>query len=259
MTAVVAVLMAQITAKDQKAIEAITAAKKALGGEETIDNIKSLILTGTSKRLYNKRESIIEIRILLPDNYLWIEKGTTDFFDTISYNGFSNGEMRQVSFYGSERSGVARIDYKDEVNRFANLMMGALLKSDPAAPLTIASVSGASDRFSITGTTGEMGMMELDPREKYPLLVSFKDVVSVNYTEEAINNKNITIRFLTKTDAVDSVIQFKDRTVIDGVMFPKTIIFESPGMDFNNKEVRLEKIQINPKLNLKDFDIPQYP
>ena len=65
----------EILPKDQKAIEAIAAAKKALGGEKNIDNIKSLILTGTEKQLQpagNYSQHRFELKIMLPDNFIWI-------------------------------------------------------------------------------------------------------------------------------------------------------------------------------------------
>jgi hypothetical protein len=56
-------------------------------------------------------------------------------------------------------------------------------------------------------------------------------------------------------ELVDSVIRFKDRIAVDGVMFPGTIVFESGrGGD---RELKIENIQINPKLSLADFEIPQ--
>jgi hypothetical protein len=151
----------------------------------------------------------------------------------------------------------ARIDYKDEVDRFTYLMMGVLLKSDLVVPLTLTSTSGVPERFSMARITGEMGMIEFDSREKYPVLIRYKDVVAITKGEIGVTPGSGPVNISSKpgTEVVDTVIRFNDRVAVDGVMFPKTIIFEST--IWGETEVRFEKIQINPKLTLKDFEIPQ--
>jgi len=247
----------KIVTKDQKAAEAITEAIKALGGEKNIGNVKSLILTGTTKHSSTSSVDETEIRILLPDNYLRIDRHIGSGM-TI-YAIASNGMYRTEAFTGTGdrmATGGANV-----VNRFSWLLMGALLKGDPIASLTITAVPGTSDRFSIAKETGAFGEIEFDPVRKYPLLVSYKDVVR-RITTERTDTSNNSGRPSGKIsigpgpeESVDSIMRFKDRVAVDGIMFPGTIVFESQGNAVS--ELKIEKVQINPKLSLTDFEIPQ--
>jgi len=259
MAAGVVLLMAQsgrITAKDQRATQAITEAITALGGEKNIDGIRSLILTGTSQLAGNPIRQEVELRILLPDSFLWINTSNIMGNKMVRYNGASKGELLNASFMGAERIPSITADSLDaQLNRFANLLMGALLKSGPIAPLTLSSTAGASNRFSIEKATGLLGEIEFDPQGKYPLLISYKDVVQLPPQMPKNPRKKMTITDLSPgTSVVDAVVRFKDRASIDGVMFPRTIVTESQG---DIREFRFGNIQINPNLTLKDFEIPE--
>ena len=86
-------LMAQssgITTKDQKAKEAVDAAIKAIGGADKIDSIKSLIIKGTYTNIPDEGRvsplgiplkptppAQFEIRILMPDSYIYIYDTTS--------------------------------------------------------------------------------------------------------------------------------------------------------------------------------------
>jgi len=244
-------LTAQHTTKDQKAAEAMAAAIKALGGEENIDGIRSLILSGTLKS--NSLVKKIEIKMLLPDNFLWIEERGTVGTKIIDYYGISKGEYRSAGFAGNFKRMMPPVDYRDEFNRFSCLMMGMLLKSD--VPLTIASMTDSSNRFRVAKATGEQWEIELDSMEKYPNLISYEDAVilPMKMFQDPVTKMSVVGH--GDTVVVNAVTRFKDRVAIDGVMFPKTIVFESRDIT----EVQLEKIQINPKLTLDDFEIPQQP
>jgi hypothetical protein len=250
----------KIAAKDQKAAEAIKVAITALGGEKNIDNIKSLILTGTTKFYSGSAVDETEIRILLPDNYLRIDKRIVAG-DMTRYASASKGESQNAAFNGTGNPMLAGIS--NEVNRFSCLLMGVLLKGDPVAPLTISTVAGASDRFSIAKESGALGEIEFDPKERYPLLISYKDAVRnvqpplVTKTASSKPGKfDFSIRLRHgEEELIDSIMRFKDRVATNGVMFPETIVFESRGKAVS--ELKIEKVQINPKLTLADFEIPE--
>ena len=254
MSAGVVLLIAQsgkITAKDQKAAEAITAAITALGGEKNIDNIKSLILTGTTKYYAGSAVDETEIRILLPDSYLRIEKRIGNVL-TI-YRRVSKGESHTVGFTGTGGR-VEVYPLTNEVNSFFSLLMGALLKGGPIAPLNLSAVAGTSDKFSIATETGAPGVIEFDPVRKYPLLISYKDVVrNLKMTQTA--SHNFPLMRLGEEEVIDSVMRFNDRVAVEGIMFPLTIVFESGRK--TDGELKIEKVQINPKLTLADFEIPE--
>jgi len=243
-----------IASKDPKAAEALTASIKALGGEKNIDAIQSLILTGTTTFAQTKVVEEVEVRIFLPDNVIWISKRPM----YIRYNGVSNGVSRNAGFAGKERMGVPTSTAQDELKRLAILLIGTALREGPVAPLTLSSVAGASDKYNITNATGDLGVVEFDPKDKFPSFIGFKDVVA-DYLSEPTTVPGTNIMRTTlggpETKNVDAGMRFKDRVAVDGIMFPMTIVFESGGEV--DREVRFEKIQINPKLTVADFEIPK--
>ena len=245
----------KINARDQKATEAVADARKALGGDKNIDDIKSLVLTGTIKYSAISLENEIEIRILLPDNYLWITKSKDG---VTNYRGVSKGESLNVGFRGKETIVAPLFSPEDELNRLALLLMGVLMKNVSVAPLSISSVSGTSDKFSVANATGTAGEIGFDPRGKYPLHISFKDIVQFPPQTIVDPKTKFRVTNVVPTGPGESTMRFKDRFAVDGVMFPKTIVIESRGgINEGISEVRFEKIQTNPKLTLSDFEIPQ--
>jgi hypothetical protein len=255
----------KITTKDQKAAAAITAAKKALGGEKNIDGIKSLILTGTSKALQPDRSYTtfkIEIRMLLPDSILWINKTSVGESGLTMYSGVSKGELRDAAFFGTQQTQGPERDLRDQkavnaqLDRFAYLLMGALLKSDPIAPITIAPVSGTADKFSMSKAEGVLGEMEFDSKGKYPSLIRYKETVR---KLQPISSNPVAgrtdVSLFGRTEIVDAIIRFKDRVATDGVLFPRTISYESRGNI--DREMKIEKVLINPKISLEDFELPK--
>ena len=254
MVVCVALLTAQagkITTKDQKSAESIAAAITALGGEKNIDNIKSLILRGTMTYSTRSHVDETEIRILFPDNYLRIDKRIGSGSMT-RYAGVSSGESRYRVLDGT--GGKMYSAAYNEVNRFAVLLMGALLKGVPVAPLTISAVAGTSDRFSIAKETGVFGEIEVDPVSKYPLLISFKDDKRPTMTDGTLSFS----MGIGEVKTIDSVMRFADRVAVDGVMFPGTIFWEPGDSDGTIRELKIEKVLINPPLSLADFEIPEY-
>jgi len=255
----ITLLMAQsgkIDTRDQKAAEQITMAKKALGGEKNIDNVKSLIIKGTEKYVQSNVEYEMELRILLPDNYIFIS--TNRSTGVIVFKGVSNGELRNTGFTKTgERIGVPSTTSLNELNRFACLLMGALMKDDPVAPLFLSSSANTSNKFSVAKETGVLGEIEFDTKEKYPLHISFKDVAAKTKTETTAdpNTRMGSYTRSAEIEAVDAVMRFEDRFAVDGIMFPRTIVYEQRGNAY--MEYKFENVQINPKLTLADFEIPK--
>ena len=257
----------QITSKDQSATTAIANAKKALGGETNIEGVKSLVLTGTSKTRQQNGSNItnnFEIKILLPDNFLWINQPQFSIpgQGSISmYNGISNGEIISGAFVGTERMPQAKMDLKDQnainaqLDGFARLLIGAILKSDPVAPINVSATS-TPNKFSITTTRGTLCEIEFDSEDGYPSNILYKEVVSKPpQMSKDPKSGGMVIGPSGETETVDSFMRFKDRIAVEGILFPKTIIYESRGNI--DRELQIEKIQINPKLSLKDFELPQ--
>jgi len=250
-------LMAQsggITTKDQGAKEAVDAALKVLGGADKIDGIKSLIIKGT--QTFENTESPtsvqlglspepgstidFEVRILLPDSFLQIDR----FSGRTRYRGISKGKLLTPVIITDSREGTAKLVdnanpafartvemmqkvlLETAVAEWSHFLIGILLKSD-FLPMTLSSGS-TPGVFSITGdATGEI---EFDPKTWYPSVVRYK---------------------AAGIGTGSRVMQFNDRFSVEGIMFPRIITTADTG----KTERRIEEVQINPKLNLKDFEI----
>ena len=230
-----------LTTRDQKAKEAMDAALKALGGADKIGDIKSLIIKGTYQikgaNLPNRGGiDKHEIRILLPDNIINI----TEYPDATWYHGVSQGK---IFAYLPPDAPISRAEHERslQVNNFwpairdwTLFLCGLLMKSGPA-PLTISSdVPGV---FNLTLNTGQSmfdihpGQIEFDAKTGYPSVIRYTD-----------NLGGI------------SELRFSDRFAVDGIMFPRVIgQYDSRGFYY---ERRIEEVQINPKLSLKDFEGP---
>jgi len=49
---------------------------------------------------------------------------------------------------------------------------------------------------------------------------------------------------------------FRDRFPVEGIMFPRIITTAAPAASATS-ERRIEEVQINPKLSMKDFEVPE--
>jgi len=259
-----------IITKDSKAKEAVDAAHKALGGADKIDSVKSIIMSGTGTAgtfdisgETPKRTGTLtfefEIRMLLPDNILTFEKtfyGETTPTTGITYRSVSNGGVMGMTIYdpASSLQSPPKPTARDqsEINwrlwEMARLLVGTLMKAGPM-PLTITSGS-IPERFTITEPAGETCEVEFDAQMKYPSIVRYTRMtpVFVSPATGYFRPPNII------QEERELVLQFQEWLSIDGIMFPRVIteIDES-----RNREMRIEKIQINPNLTMKDFEIPK--
>ena len=266
-------LMAQsggITAKDAKAKEALAVAHKALGGADKIDDIKSFIISGTETRAVftsmdqgpmtktGSATNEFEIRVLLPDKIFQFEKASPlpGMSARTSYSIVSNGEFINLSIFDPPIPGMppAKPASKDQIviNRqlqeMARLLVGTLMKAG-TMPLTISSGS-SPDRFTITTTEGGLCEVEFEAQGKYPSIVRYK-VMETIFVRDPVTGNNTGE---TRMEERDEMMQFQEWAFVDGIMFPRVITNKAETMD---REMRIEKVQINPKLTLKDFEIPE--
>jgi len=253
-------LMAQsngITAKDAKAKEAVDAAQKALGGAGKIDGIKSLILSGTGTAAYDHFE--FELRMLPPDNYFRFEKhfrtAPTPSTRTI-YSSVSKGEIINLNIIdptGSMNSAPKPIVSKDpdtinaQLGFMARLLIGTLMKAGPM-PLTMSSGS-IPDRFVITTPSGVLCEIEFDAQSKYPSIIRYKQWLVTSYTPGGP-----WVPPTPNYEELETVMRFSEWTAVDGIMFPRVVTYKADTVD---RVMRFEKIQINPTLTMKDFEIPK--
>ena len=246
-----------ITTKDAKAKEAVDAALKVIGGADKIDGIKSLLLSGTGTGASEPLE--FDIRWLSPDNYFRFEKTfeTTPYIHTTSrYYSVSNRELTTMSFADPagtmNTAPMPRVSKEpDAVNGnlgfIARLLIGTLMKVGPM-PLTISS-SSIPDRFVITTPVGELCEIEFDAQSKYPSSLRYKQWLVTSFTPGGP-----WVPPTPNYEELETVMRFSEWMAVDGIMFPRVVTYKADTVD---KVLRIEKIQINPNLTAKDFEIPK--
>jgi hypothetical protein len=216
-----------IATQDQKAKEALDAALRGLGGADKIGGINSLVLKGTQTTFMDGREVSnyeFEIRILLPDSFVQINDMAPGFKNAL---GFSR-EKRLPAIVTPDAARLNALvnEMKDE---WAYFLIGTIAKAGPM-PLTLSSGSKPVV-FTLTTKNGMAGEIEFDAKTGHPSLV----------------------RYSNARQAIDYEIKLQDRFSVNGVMFPRivTITRNNPNVE---RTLHIEDVQINPKLDLKDFE-----
>jgi len=138
----------------------------------------------------------------------------------------------------------------DNIDDWLRFLIGTLMKADPV-PLTLS--SGRSSRLTITkmderNKDVNVGEVEFDSKTGYPSVVRHtrivKDTIEMSTTGEV---------FTVATYPVTYEMRFRNRTSVNGIMFPGIITLASQRIDI---DMRIEEVQINPNLSIKDFEIP---
>ena len=269
-------LMAQsggITTKDPKAKAAVDTALKALGGTDKIGGIKSIVIKGTETsatgwsgvpggemKKTNSATYAFEIRVLLPDSFIKINR----IPDRIIYSGISRGAL--LTLIPSRRTPVgisAEIRhphtpenesevrnqaalYNTRIDEWSRLLIGMVAKIGPV-PMTLSSGS-KPDRLTLAKTDGDVCEIEFDSKTGYPSVVRYKEVSALP------NLPSSGTPVILGPRIVDQEIRFRDRFSVNGIMFPRII---SMNGDMLDTEMKIEEVQINPNLSLKDFEIPK--
>ena len=264
----------RITAKDPKAKEAVDAAIKAIGGAEKTNGIKSLIIKGTAGKAgtalidgipVKVEATILERRILLPDNYIIIQNR----MGMIGYDGVSRGTLiwprprmsttlakvappEKIELLEKDDATLDNHYINEKTDELSRLLIGTLMIAGPA-PLTISSGSKPGV-FTLTKKDGVLGEIEFDSKNGYPSVIRYKAAEEPKMLSGAINVGGIGSAGAGAGQASDKEIRFQDRFPVNGIMFPKVIITTQI---IGEQSMEIEEVQINPKLTLKDFEIPK--
>jgi hypothetical protein len=255
----VAFLTAQsggIITKDQKAKDAVDAALKALGGSDKIDGIKSLIIKGTGTLDITGRTAMaeagtsteyeFEIRMLLPDSFIQIVRYPESFvrisrYERTEYEGISQEKLltpqriivppgMNIPVPTQPPPAMERVLSLMTTANWSRFLIGMFVKAG-SAPTTFSSRS-TPGVFNMEGIAS--GEIEFDLKTGYPSFIKYSNIGIAG----GENNE----------------MRFGDRFSVNGIMFPRVIV-ETTGT--SKKERRIAEVQINPKLSLKDFEVPQ--
>ena len=248
---------------DKKALEAMIATLKTLGGGEKIDNINSLIIKGTGASTVTATNSALpdlkmgastfefETRIMLPNECVTIVR----YPDRVVYTGISQDKMLTSywgQFSGTVGQNLVMIYTERERIECSNILVGMLMKSGPR-PLSLAStkktdifdiiVIGGGPAWSSNPRlrAGIISELEIDSKTGYPSVITYSELADVG-------GGSTVYKFST------------DRFSVDGIMFPRAInttrIIRIGGGK-NTSEWRIDEVKINPNLSLKDFEVPK--
>jgi len=236
-----------ITTKDKNAKEAVDKAIKALGGKEKIDGIKSLVIKATMRSTasqpgISETPTDFEIRVLFPDNIIQInrhpEKKTVLGFQGVSKGKAVRPLPKQVDENSTRADEMRAASYPSLLQQSLRSVLGMIMKSGSTS-VTIS--SGAKPGvFEMRINTGQKyydntpDEIEFDA-DGYPSVIRHLGIANLGGELRPIEQR------------------FSERFSVDGIMFPRVITNNGP----ISSVVRIEEVQINPKLSLKDFEIPR--
>jgi hypothetical protein len=243
----------------QQAPAELTAARAAIGAPASLSGLKSLLLEGVIQNLNHNTGKLgpderLEIRILLPDNYLRLVRGTR----VIRTYGFTGTtvlrDMRPVQAGPfTSRSAPAAGALDAERATLARLMLGMTGHTATDLPVTVAAPRGSAPTLAVTGPGGFTAWLDLAAGSHLPLQVRFADQVA--FPVPGGTEKNLGYaRVASMPPRVDAevALTFEDRRLVDGLNLPHRI--RRVARDVTFEEIRLKKIVLNPPLSAKDFE-----
>ena len=216
--------------------------RNAIGGEAAVMNVTSLVMKGVlrvSAGDDGPPERAIEVRLLLPDQYVRIETAR----DWSKRSGFSGPRLLTEITKGAQvdrpPASMTAALLRGERARFARLLLGIASLTSPEVWLTLRQAAGPG-RSGIGHTTivNPASMLEATARDNFMARVFYGGSgapVRVEY--EAARRKIVTT--------------FGDRRKIGTLMLPHLITTTLDGMPL--EEIRLTEIVVNPPLTAADF------
>jgi hypothetical protein len=216
----------------------------ALGGSENLAGVRSLRVSGTTSahlvgpksRGYPLGRLVVnleEIQIILPEHYLLLsaERSTAPTAPPVAPAAWP---MRQ-GFVGDTPIGSSSIRRAKE--EFGYLVLCLLLRTDSAFSFQLQGLSDNSLRFSSAG--GDVVFMDLNPVSHLPRLVRFETDV---YTPRGERTGERVIKR----------IEISDYRPVGRLRLAHKLV-EFHGERPNPITRQLERIELNPRLNLADF------
>jgi hypothetical protein len=252
-----------ISAKDKKSMDAVTAAHKSLGGPK-LDSMKSVVLKGSYvSGIFETRASTskttkigetlceLEIRILFPDDFIQIRRCPDWNGGTAVYYGISSGNVFNIftTLQDAVRSRMTT-DASTALDEWNRLLVGMIMKSISTSLILS---TGSTEDFIVERKNGLLGTMVFDAKEKWPVKIDYKITTQVPVLSKDSGGRMVYAGD-SKSEERSSYIQFSDRFSVDGMMFPKTITRVTSGEV--EMTMTINDVKINPSLSKKDFDIP---
>jgi hypothetical protein len=265
---------ASLDFKDSNAREILKRGRIAVGGVDAVGKVQSLVLQGLSRIPANTGlvECELEIRVLLPDRYLRIDR--TSFGEKRS--GFEG--MHSLSVISERgRTTLPPENLTDQIvgserERMLQLLLGAAAYLSPRDVLTFKSVPGDIGSYQPQGTAAS-GQRQAALRNSdastgtasadrggqayvtnapnpYAFDLSVRPGAAFRYVADAGTFLPARITY-TNVSGDDVVIAFGERRATEGLNLPYRITTTSRGKIID--DLLLDHIAVNPKLTRDDF------
>jgi len=261
--------------KDANAREILKRGRIAVGGVEAVGKIQSLMLRGLSRIPANTGlvECELEIRVLLPDHYLRIDRAS--FGEKRS--GFEGKHsLSVISERG--RTTLPPENLMEEIaaserERMVQLLLGAAAYLSPRDVLTVKSVVGDVGSYQPQGTAAAGQRSATLRNSDTPTTTanadrggqSFVNAQPSRYSFDLSVRKSAAFRYLadpatfmpsrityTNVSGDEVAIAFSERRDTDGLKLPYRITTTNRGKIID--DLLLDHIAVNPELTKADFE-----
>lgn len=278
----------QVAAGDNRAQQLVKQTREALGGEQALNNVRSLTLTGKLRR--DERSGDLKLLFLLPDKFKRSEtmnliadievtltstlNGSEAWTDSNTAGGAgAHINSRQANQGGGAGAQTPAARAQSMRQEFTRNLIGLLLLSPPSAQVEFTYVGqaeakdGRADVLDVKGPDGFAVRLYIDQKTHRPLLMHYKGViprVSINTTTARSGDSQDVDKILKDAkegrgpagqgarQESDLEMFFADYRVVDGIMLPHRITKSGNGKLIEEWEIK--KYKINPPLTSQDFE-----
>lgn len=280
----------QVNATDSRAQELVKQARAALGGEQALNGIQNLTVSGDLRRFGERRERTGEAKIsmLLPDKFKRTETmnliadvdvtlttvlNGDRFWTDSSSSGGVNARIKSRSVNQDNSPQAERGRGQHMRMEFARQLASLLLASSPAFPVEFhykgeaSSKDGAADVLEVRGPNGFSALLFLNKSTHRPLMMTYKGVIprtTVNTSTHRAGSEEEAEKLLkdAKAGKVGGAagpleqgnweVYFSDYRAVNGVWFPHRIKKSVNGKPW--EELDIKKYKINASLTGRDFE-----
>ena len=283
---VLSIALDHVAAGDNRAQQLVKQAREALGGEEALNGVRSMTLSGKLRRY--ERSGDLKVLFLLPDKFKRSEtmnliadieltltstlNGNESWTDSSTAGGAGvNMNSRQMNQGGRAQTPAARAQFMRQ--EFARDLIGLLLLSPPSLHVEFTyagqgeAKEGRADVLDVKGPDGFAARLYLDQTTHRPLLMQYKGVIprmSINTTTARGGSREDADKVLKDAkegrgqagqearQESDLTTYFADYRAVDGIMLPHRITKSGNGKLIEEWEIK--KYKINPPLTPHDFE-----
>jgi hypothetical protein len=220
-------------------------AREAIGGDEKIRSIKTLVLKGeywssqavitdmrAGQSTVVEQLDTLEVRMLFPRHYLEIH--TNERFSR--WTGLRDDEpINEVASRAAPAGSVPSHFNPDalarELANFTRLVLGSLARTDTMK--TVAAVPEGLDSVRLTDASGFSALLDLDPASHLPLRVVYRTSIQVlppGPVKAGQGTGRSVGAGVSDMPEVEMTMSFEDRRNVDGVKVPFKVSWTAKGI-----------------------------